>query len=103
MSTQTPHTAEQTVLAEIAAMLAAILDEYGLDDIVIDADSRFHDDLELESIDLVALAGRLADRYGEAVNLAEFIADLGLEEMIDLTVGQLVDYVTEALAQAGAS
>ncbi|MEY9931612.1 acyl carrier protein [Catenulispora sp. GP43] len=100
MSTQTPHTGAPTVFAEIAAMLAAILDEYGLDDILIAPDSRFHDDLELESIDLVALAGNLAERYGERVNLAEFIADLGLEEIIDLTVGQLVDYVTAALAAA---
>lgn len=100
MSIQTPHTGTGAVLGQITAILAQILDEYGLDDIVIEPHSRFHDDLELESIDLVALAGKLAECYGERVNLAEFIADLGLEEIIDLTVGQLVDYVTSALAGA---
>ena len=50
---------------------------------------------------LVALAGKLAERYGDRVNLAEFIADLGLEEIIELTVGQLVAYVTAALVVAG--
>ncbi|WP_323748168.1 phosphopantetheine-binding protein [Catenulispora rubra] len=87
----------EAVLVEVAAMLRSILDEYGLDDIEIEWDSRFHDDLELESVDLVALAGKLAERYGERVNLAEFIADLGLDEIIELTVGQLVAYVTAAL------
>lgn len=87
-----------TVLAEVAAMLGSILDEYGIDDIDIDRDSRFHDDLELESVDLVTLAGMLAERYGERVNLAEFIADLGLDEIIELTVGQLVEHVTGSLA-----
>lgn len=88
----------EAVLAEVAAMLRSILDEYGLDDIEVEWDSRFHDDLELESVDLVALAGKLAERYGERVNLAEFIAELGLDEIIELTVGQLVAYVAAALA-----
>lgn len=92
----------ETVLAEVAAMLCSILDEYGLDDIEIDRDSRFHDDLELESVDLVTLAGRLEERYGERVNLAEFIAELGLDEIIELTVGQLVDHVVASLAAAPA-
>jgi len=90
----------EAVLAEVAAMLRSILDEYELDDIEIEWDSRFHDDLELESVDLVALAGKLAERYGDRVNLAEFIADLGLDEIIELTVGQLVAYVTAALVVA---
>jgi acyl carrier protein len=100
--TTTPHADAEAVLTEVAAMLRSILDEYGLDDIDIDGDSRFHDDLELESMDLVALAGMLVERYGERVNLAEFIAELGLDEIIELTVGQLVAYVTEALADADA-
>lgn len=87
----------QTVLVEIAAMLRAVLDESGLEDIEITGGTRFHDDLQLESIDLVTLAGALQRRYGERVNLAEFIADLGLEEVIALTVGELVDYVVDAL------
>ncbi|MEY9857922.1 acyl carrier protein [Catenulispora sp. GAS73] len=103
--TTTPHAHTQdaeAVLTAVAAMLRSILDEYGLDDIEVEWDSRFHDDLELESVDLVALAGKLAERYGERVNLAEFIAELGLDEIIELTVGQLVAYVTAALVGAGA-
>ncbi|ACU72377.1 putative acyl carrier protein [Catenulispora acidiphila DSM 44928] len=93
----------EAVLAEVAAMLRSILDEYALDDIDIEWNTRFHDDLELESVDLVTLAGMLAERYGERVNLAEFIADLGLEEIIELTVGQLVEHVTTALKNPSSS
>jgi len=104
-TTEPPVTppAPQAVLVEIAAMLRAILDESGLEDIEITGDTRFHDDLQLESIDLVTLAGGLQRRYGERVNLAEFIADLGLEEVIALTVGELVDYVVGALRPMEAS
>lgn len=97
----TPTTATlPAVLAEIADLLRGLLDEYGLDDVEIGMDTRFHDDLELESIDLVTLAGRLERRYGDRVNFAEFIAELDLEEIITLTVGRLVDYVAAALRDA---
>ncbi|WP_413811976.1 acyl carrier protein [Streptomyces sp. OE57] len=85
------------VLAEISGMLRTMLDEYGLDDIEVTMETRFTEDLELESIDLVTLAGSLETRYGRQVNFAEFVADLELDEIIDLTVGQLVEYVVRCL------
>lgn len=94
---------EETVLADIAGMLRKMLDEYGLDDIEIAADSQFMEDLELESIDLVTLAGILQTRYGRHVNFAEFVAGLELDEIIDLTVGRLVEYVVGCLKAAGGS
>ncbi|MGP3939787.1 MULTISPECIES: acyl carrier protein [Streptomyces] len=91
------------VLAEISGMLRTMLDEYGLDDIEVTMETRFTEDLELESIDLVALAGSLEARYGRQVNFAEFVAGLELDEIIDLAVGQLVEYVVRCLRAAGES
>ncbi|OEV11695.1 acyl carrier protein [Streptomyces sp. Amel2xB2] len=85
------------VLADIAGMLRELLEEYGLDEAEIGRETTFHDDLELESIDLVSLSGSLRERYGDRVNFAEFVADLELDEIIALTVGQLVDFVVESL------
>jgi acyl carrier protein len=97
-TTGTDSLLADTVLGEIDGMLRGILDEYGLDDAEIAMDTKFHDDLELESIDLVTLAGKLEERYGSSVNFAEFIAELELEEIIALTVGKLVEYVATALS-----
>ncbi|WP_344526429.1 acyl carrier protein [Streptomyces albiaxialis] len=74
-------------------MLHEVLGEYGLDDAEITMDTLFHDDLELESIDLVTLSAALRGHYGDSVNFAAFIADRGLEEIIALTVGDLVRHV----------
>jgi acyl carrier protein len=93
---------DEIVLADITAMLRKVLSDYGLDDIEITRDSGFHSDLEMESIDLVALAGELEARYGDRVNFAEFVADLELEEIIGLRVGQLADYIVAALQQPAA-
>jgi acyl carrier protein len=91
---------EPEVLSEITAMLAALLDEYGLDDAEVTMESRFTGDLELESIDLVTLAGQLQERWGDRINFAEFIASMELDEIIDLTVGRLVGYVVDRLRTA---
>jgi acyl carrier protein len=91
----------EAVLAEIAAMLGDILEEGALEEEELSRDTRLGEDLELESIDLVTLSGLLADRYGERVNLAEFLASLELEEIIALTVGRIADHVAAALHGAG--
>ncbi len=98
MSIETTAASEVTVLADLSAMLRVLLDEYGLDDAEITMDTTFHDDLELESVDLVALSGQLREHYGERVNFATFIAARDLEEIIALTVGELVRYIVASLA-----
>jgi acyl carrier protein len=98
----TEHSAE-TVFKEIRSMLIKLLDQYGLDDVVITAETRFHDDLGLESIDLVTLGTMLTERYGERVNLAEFLAELQIDDVIELRLGPLVDYVLGALAEKAGS
>ncbi|TYC66694.1 acyl carrier protein [Streptomyces sp. CB01881] len=88
------------ILAEVTSMLAAVLDEYGLDTAEVTMEARFTEDLGLESIDLVTLAGLLRDRWGDRINFAEFIADMELDEIIGLTVGRLVTHVADRLHSA---
>lgn len=95
---QTPRSADaDQVLADITGMLRVLLEEYGFDDAEITRETTFHHDLELESIDLVTLSGELRGHYGDQINFAEFIADLELEEIIELTIGELVDFVVNSL------
>ncbi|WP_405719711.1 acyl carrier protein [Streptomyces sp. NBC_00046] len=108
MTAHTPHTPvaadEESVLADLTGMLARLLeDEYGLDDVEIGMRTTFNRDLELESIDLVTLAGLLQERYGDRVNFAEFLAGMDFDEIIELTVGRLVEYVVTSLKAGEAS
>ena len=81
------------VLTTVAGMIVKILDGYGVEESEIGMATSFHEDLEMESIDLVTLAGMLTEKYGQQVNLAEYLADKDLEEVIGLTVGDVVNYV----------
>jgi acyl carrier protein len=98
----TPHPTRDQVFVEVSAMLSEIFAEIGPCQIEITMNTLFLDDLELESIDLVTLAGMLHARWSERINLAEFIAGKKLPELMSLTIGQLVDHITDRLAPAEA-
>lgn len=90
------------ILVEIRAMLTEIIGaEYalGLD---IGMDTSFDADLELESIEFVKLSAMLTERYGDRVDFVAFLATKELNEIIDMTVGEVVTYLADRLAPAGA-
>lgn len=97
--TNTPTAA--AVLTEITGVIEEILGEYEIEDITVTRESLFQEDLELESIDLVTLGGKLREIYGPQINFAEFLGSLELDEIITMNVGQLVDYVTGTLNGTG--
>jgi acyl carrier protein len=89
------------ILADVRAMLTEIIgSEYalGLD---IDMDTSFDKDLQLESIEFVKLAAMLTERYGDRVDFVAFLAAKELDEIIDMTTGEVVDYIARRLALAG--
>jgi acyl carrier protein len=89
-----------SVLDEISDILAEVLGEEFLLDVQVSHETSFSDDLALESIEFVELSEKLQERYGERVNLAAFIADMDIDEIMAMTVGQLADYIEAELAAA---
>jgi acyl carrier protein len=90
------------ILAEIRAMLTEIIGaEYALS-LDIDMDTSFDADLELESIEFVKLATMLTDRFGDRVNFVAFLASKELDEIIEMTIGELVTYIANCLTLASA-
>ncbi|MEU8546179.1 acyl carrier protein [Streptomyces roseoverticillatus] len=88
---------EATVLARITEALATVLGDCALDPGAVTMETRFVEDLDLESIDLVVLTGELHAAYGDRVDFPGYFASLELSEIIDLTVGHLVRHVVESL------
>jgi acyl carrier protein len=90
------------VLDEVVRILTEVVGEDFLLDIEITPDTTFSDDLALESIEFVALAGKLQERYGDRVNLAAFIGEMDINEIMAMTVGKLASYVETVLADGPA-
>lgn len=86
-----PYVAE--VLEVVQNMLVDVIGpEYmlGLD---VHLGTSFDTDLELESLEFVALAERLLEHYGGQVDFVAWLATMELDEIIALTVGDLVAFI----------
>jgi len=99
MNTVPAPTADE-VFDDLRAIIRTILQVDPEDGFVIESDASLTDELGLESIDLVNIGAMLTERYGEAVNLAVYLADLEIDDVIKLTVGALAGFVLDALAVA---
>jgi len=89
----------QLVLEEVTRMLREVIGEQWAVDFPITAETSFSKDLELESIEFVALAEQITERYGKRVNLAAWLATMDLEQILELRVGQLVEFIAQCTSQ----
>ena len=95
-----PTLEPEAVLDTVVALITDVIgDEYasGLD---IGMDTTFQEDLELESIEFTALAERLMETYGDQVDFMSWLADMDVDAIIAMTVGELVSFITTSLAGA---
>ena len=83
------------VLADVARMIREVIAEEWAREASIGMDTSFARDLEIESIELVALAERVNALYGREINLAEWLAGKDLDELVSLRVGQLVEHIVQ--------
>ena len=103
MSEEQAGVSEAAVLADVERMLIDVIGDDLLLDGPLTMDTSFDEDLQLESIEFVALSEQLLETYGEQVDFVAWLAEMTLDEIVALTVGQLVGFVAaNAGAPAGA-
>ena len=56
-------------------------------------------DLGFESIDAVALGSAIEDHYNRSLPFAEFLMKANERQATDITIGELLDFVTEHLTE----
>ena len=99
MQTDITCTNQSHIIGEIGRIVTEVIGDDYLMDIEISAATSVQD-LELESVEFIALASRLQSRYGKKVNFVAFMTELEMGEIEHLTVGQLADYIGRCLAGA---
>lgn len=93
----------QNLLAETISLLVEITGEDERWAESVQPDSRLEGDLELESIELAALGTLLTRAHGDCLRLSEFAASLDIDQIIGLTVGDLVSYLASRLRPSPAA
>jgi acyl carrier protein len=90
---------EDAVLVYVKGQLGAVIGDPELLHTDITMDTTFGSDLELESIEFVALAERLRTEFGARVNFVAFLAKKLVDDMVSLRVGDVVRYVVSCLQE----
>jgi acyl carrier protein len=83
--------------AEIMKTVEKVILEIAGDELLVTGPitmtTSFNGDLELESIEFVALAEKLQQHYGSKVDFVGWISTKELDQIIALTVGELVEFI----------
>jgi acyl carrier protein len=95
-----PH--DDAVLAEIVATIRTTIAEDWIADFENGRETRFNEDLELESIEFVKIADALQSRYGARLDLVGWLTGKTIHELIGLSVGDLADFVAASTANSEA-
>ena len=82
------------ILGEIAAMIRDVVGEEWAQETPIVYETTFGGDLELESIELVALGEQIQARW-PSLDFVTWLSSMQLDEIIEMRVGRLVDFVAE--------
>lgn len=90
-----------SVFDVVVSMVRQTIAEDWIEDMEITPDTRFNQDLELESIEFVKVADALNRYFGSQVDMQSWLSGKSIHELIRLSVGDLVEFITDALAEAG--
>ena len=82
----------------LADLLREVMGEDVDPDLAITAETSFSDDLELESIEFVALAERLQAHYGDRLDFVAWLSGKELDDLIQLRVGDLAAFIDQCLS-----
>ncbi len=96
-----PGTAALTeeVLGQVRDVLADVIGEDYVSELDIDMETAFRADLDIESIEFVAMGEVLRELYGDRIDFVEWLTTMELDDIIALTVGELVDHIVEKLGR----
>jgi acyl carrier protein len=85
------------VYAVLIEALTGLVGQDYVEEMEVGPDSRFEADLELESMEIAELAEQLMARYGSDVDFVAWFAEMELEQIVDLTLGSVVEFIVASL------
>lgn len=68
----------------------------------ITLDSTFAEDVELESMEVMEIAEKLMETYEGKVDFVAWFSDMELEDLVELSLGDLVGFIVDSLEKADA-
>ena len=86
------------ILSDLRPMIESLMEEWEVD-CEISLETKILEDLQFESIDVVAIGSAIEEHYGRGFPFAQFLSDLAEQKVSDITLGELVDFVHVQLSR----
>jgi acyl carrier protein len=83
----------EEVFWRLKEIIAELIGNDAAEIIGIRKDSEFVGDLGMDSIQIVSFAEEVRNLYGNRVNFISWLSKMPFQEMLDLTVGDVVDFI----------
>jgi acyl carrier protein len=93
----------ESVQKAVVGTIIEVVGQEFYEECEVGLDSTFAEDIELESMEMMEIAERLMQTYEGRVDFIAWFADMELEEIIELTLGQLIDFIVRSLEESGQS
>jgi acyl carrier protein len=87
------------ILAVVIDRIRSTINEDWIMDFEIGPETRFNDDLELESIEFVKVADSIQAHFGTQLDIVGWLSGKSIQELIGLSVGDLTGFIAGAVAQ----
>ena len=91
----------ESVRTTVETAIRDVVGEWYYEECQIGLDSTFAEDIQLESMEVMEIAERLIETYEGKVDFVAWFAELELEQLIDLTVGTIIDFIVASLEATG--
>lgn len=85
------------ILDKLKIFMKEVIGDEWIDESDIDFDTSIANDIEMESIEIVELAEKITNHYGSTVSFVAWMSTMDIDRIINLTVGEIVDYIDSCL------
>jgi acyl carrier protein len=82
--------------------IVAVVGRWYYDECQVSLDSTFAEDIELESMEVMEISESLIDTYEGRVDFVTWFSAMELEELVELTLRDVVDFIVASLEQRAA-
>lgn len=90
------------VQALVVDKIRSTVNEDWIEDFEIGPQTRFNDDLELESVEFVKIADAIQAHYGTQLDVIGWLSGQSIQQLIGLSVGDLTEFISGSVAASEA-
>ncbi|MDR0429519.1 MAG: acyl carrier protein [Tannerellaceae bacterium] len=83
----------EIVFKQLKKFVEEIIGSDVIEEIGISEESVFTKNLEMDSIEIVSFAEKVKKKYGHEIDFISWISKMDFQELYNLSVGQVVDYI----------